>query len=377
MHKGVEKSLRGHMRKQLSVAKVNECVCRRASTPHRKSRPACREHLRDFLRSRRTSNLLTLVQLFRSRFACAFAACGCELAAGCTSVGLALAAFVVFGSAASAGSGEEKHPTKANAVPIGAPVERTIALKHLWTGEALNIVYKIGDVYQPDAMEKINNLLRDWRCKKTTAIDPRLIDVLYDLHQAVGGRGSIRVISGYRSEGYNASLLLAGRTVDPESQHMQGRAVDIVIPGVRGNALREAAVKLRVGGVGYYPYSWRSFVHVDTGPIRQWIEVDPNERRALHLQTPQRTRIHLDCSLTIASVFEKISRENAKAALPSGASADISSLNDSKIVHTCDTHELVHLAVLGRPKVASSVHRLPKKVRHRITHHKRHIRRHR
>lgn len=290
---------------------------------------------------------------------------------------LAVAVFMVFGSAALAASEKEAAQlSNANVAPVGTPVSRTIALKHMWTGESLNIVYKIDGVYQPEAMDKINYLLRDWRCKKTITMDPKLIDLLYDLHQAVGGRGSIRVISGYRSEGYNASLLRAGRTVDPDSQHMHGRAVDVVIPGVRGEALRDAAVKLRAGGVGYYPFSWRSFVHVDTGPVRQWIEVDPNERRAAQLYAPKRKHIRLDCSLTMASVFDSISRDNAKAALPAGASTETVSSKEIQNIHTCETRELLTLAVLGRPKVASSVRRLVKKTKPRIAHRKRRARRH-
>jgi len=198
------------------------------------------------------------------------------------------------------------------------PHERIIALKHHWTREELKLVYRIGDDYQPEAMAAISRLMRDWRCDKTAAIDPKLIDLLYELHQELGAGGFIRVISAYRSEGYNASLLRAGRTVDPDSQHTLGRAVDVIFPGVKADRLRAAAAAKGLGGVGYYPFSGPVFVHVDTGPARDWVETDPRLRRAL-APGARRQRFVLDCALTMDKVFEDIPEELAYAALPPGA----------------------------------------------------------
>ena len=116
---------------------------------------------------------------------------------------------------------------------LALPAERRILLKHHWTGEELSVVYRVGDAYQPQALASISRLLRDYRCNKIVPIDPKLIDLLYELSEELKPRGPVRVISGYRSEGYNASLLRAGRTVDPDSQHTLGHVVDVIFPGVR------------------------------------------------------------------------------------------------------------------------------------------------
>jgi len=201
------------------------------------------------------------------------------------------------------------------------PVERTISLKHHWTREELTVVYRIGDAYQPEAMTAINHLLRDYRCQKETQIDPKLIDLLYELRQELGVSDPIRVISAFRSEGYNASLLRAGRTVDPDSQHTLGHAADVIFPGVKADRLKAAAEAKGIGGVGYYPFSGPIFVHVDTGPIRHWVETDPKERRAMGLAISRQSHFVLDCALTREKVLAEISAERAYAALPPGASS--------------------------------------------------------
>lgn len=199
------------------------------------------------------------------------------------------------------------------------PVERRIALKHHWTREQVDVVYRVGDVYQPEAMAAINRLMRDYRCQKQTQMDPKLIDLLYDLSQELGVSGPIRVVSAYRSEGYNASLLRAGRTVDPDSQHTLGHAADVIFPGVKPDALRAAAEAKGVGGVGYYPFSGPVFVHVDTGPVRHWVERDPGERRVMAAPR-RRARLVLDCELTTDQALAEVSATQAYAALPDGAS---------------------------------------------------------
>ena len=229
-----------------------------------------------------------------------------------------VAACAAFAQAPEPRKGGGSEATGAIAAIRPEPSPRTIALRHHWTREQLKVVYRIGDVYQPEAMAEINDFLRDRRCGKTIEMDPRLIDLIYELHQELGGRGAVRVVSAYRSEGYNASLLRAGRMVDPNSQHMQGHAADIFFPGVPVDQVREAAIKRGAGGVGRYAFSWPAFVHVDTGPVRHWDEPDPREHKTGAI--PARGRFHLDCALRMADVFEKIPEEQAIAALPPGAS---------------------------------------------------------
>jgi uncharacterized protein YcbK (DUF882 family) len=49
---------------------------------------------------------------------------------------------------------------------------------------------------------------------------------------------------------------------------MQAEAIDIRLPGLSTARLRDAALELHRGGVGYYPVS--DFVHVDVGRVRHW-----------------------------------------------------------------------------------------------------------
>jgi uncharacterized protein YcbK (DUF882 family) len=232
---------------------------------------------------------------------------------------LALVVSIVVGAGAARAEPPGAVPNPVAESP-SFPLERRIALKHHWTGEELNLVYRIGDAYQPEAMAAINHLMRDYRCRQQTQMDPKLIDLIYELHHELGSAGFVRVISAFRSEGYNASLLRAGRTVDPDSQHTQGRAADVIFPGVKAERIRIAAEAKGVGGVGYYPFSGPVFVHIDTGPVRHWVEDDPKQRRAMGLSR-RRGRFVLDCSLTAEKVLEEISAERAYAALPEGAAA--------------------------------------------------------
>ena len=237
-------------------------------------------------------------------------------------LGLALALTVML---IGAGKGQAQ-TTEAASVPnppeeaaAALPQERRIALRHHWTREQIDVVYRIGDAYQPEAMAAINKLMRDYRCQKETQMDPGLIDLLYELQQQLKPTGPIRIVSAYRSEGYNASLLRAGRSVDPDSQHTRGHAADVIFPGVKPDALRAAAEARGLGGVGYYPFSGPVFVHVDTGPVRHWTERDPRERRVI--ATPKRRgRMVLDCSLTTEQALAEVSAAQVYAALPPGAS---------------------------------------------------------
>jgi uncharacterized protein YcbK (DUF882 family) len=219
-------------------------------------------------------------------------------------------------------------PGAAPAVPNEArlsevePETRRLRLKHHGTGETLDVVYRIGDAYQPEAMAQINHFMRDWRCNKSMAMDPKLIDRIYELHQHIGTGRTIRLVSGFRSEGYNASLLVSGRTVDPESQHMFGRAVDIFVPGLRTDTLKDAAEAQALGGVGHYPFSGPRFVHIDTGPQRHWTEMDPGARRRLGLAKKVRRRFKLNCEMTMADALREVSPIDAIAALPPGAAVN-------------------------------------------------------
>ena len=153
------------------------------------------------------------------------------------------------------------------AAATGGTRERRLALHNLHTGDEADVVYWRNGSYREVALERIDWVLRDHRAGEQTAMDRELLDLVYRLHAELDG-GSFGIISGYRSPATNAMLRSNGSGVAKRSLHMQGRAVDLRLPGVPTAQLRDAARALRVGGVGYYPRS--DFVHLDTGRVRYW-----------------------------------------------------------------------------------------------------------
>jgi uncharacterized protein YcbK (DUF882 family) len=145
---------------------------------------------------------------------------------------------------------------------------RSLSFEHTHTGERLAVTYAYGDSYVPPALLAISRLLRDFRNGETHVIDPSLLDQLHALATLVATGASFQVISGYRSPTTNRMLREHGRGVASKSLHLEGRAIDIRLPDVPLADLRDAALSLRAGGVGYYPTS--AFVHIDTGAVRRW-----------------------------------------------------------------------------------------------------------
>ena len=149
------------------------------------------------------------------------------------------------------------------------PVEHHLRLYHTHTGERIDIVYRRGDEYLQEAEERLDYFLRDHRTGDVKHYDPHVFDILSDLAASVGHPGGeIDIICGYRSPWSNEFLRARSSGVAKNSLHMQAHAIDIRIPGVNTLTLRDAALKLGRGGVGYYPRS--GFVHVDTGRVRTW-----------------------------------------------------------------------------------------------------------
>jgi uncharacterized protein YcbK (DUF882 family) len=147
--------------------------------------------------------------------------------------------------------------------------EHRLRLYHTHTGERIDIVYRRGDTYLPDAIAQLKTFLRDHRTQEAHEFDPRLFDLLEDLTTALGRPGTeIDVICGYRTPWSNAYLRNHSSGVAEHSLHMQAMAIDIRVPGTRISDLRDAALLLHRGGVGYYPQS--QFVHVDVGRVRWW-----------------------------------------------------------------------------------------------------------
>ncbi|TAL32300.1 DUF882 domain-containing protein [Phenylobacterium sp.] len=157
-------------------------------------------------------------------------------------------------------------PAWAQRLDIWEP--RRAVLHNLHTGEAFNEVYYANGSYLPDALAEANRVMRDWRTGDQTFIDPALFDALHSIQLKLETTQPFQVVSGYRSPKTNAMLRSRSKGVAEHSQHTVGKAVDIVVPGVDLANLRDAALDLGAGGVGYYPVS--NFVHVDTGRVRQW-----------------------------------------------------------------------------------------------------------
>ena len=154
-----------------------------------------------------------------------------------------------------------------------AAPERSLTLKHLHTHERLSLVYAEADTYRAPALQALNHLLRDHYSGDAGVMDPALFDLLHRVQASLGGRAAAQagyeVISGYRSPATNQHLKQTrGGGVAKRSLHMDGRAIDVRLNGVPLAELRDAALALRSGGVGYYPRD--GFVHLDTGRTRRW-----------------------------------------------------------------------------------------------------------
>jgi uncharacterized protein YcbK (DUF882 family) len=149
---------------------------------------------------------------------------------------------------------------------------RTLSLYQVHTKESITVTYMVKGRYVPSAMKKINYLLRDWRRNEVLAIDPKTVNLMWELHADLGSRAPIHIISGYRSPKTNAFLKRVGRNVAKKSQHMSGRAIDLYFPDVATKKIRNSALVRKVGGVGYYRSSGgpTGFVHIDSGNVRHW-----------------------------------------------------------------------------------------------------------
>jgi uncharacterized protein YcbK (DUF882 family) len=147
---------------------------------------------------------------------------------------------------------------------------RSLSLDNLHTGEKLAVTYWAEGAYIPGALAEVDTILRDFRTGERHPIAPGLLDLLALLRGQMETAAPFKVISGYRSPATNARLRSANEHsgVASQSLHMKGMAIDIRLDGRPLEALRDTALSLRAGGVGYYPAS--DFVHVDVGRIRRW-----------------------------------------------------------------------------------------------------------
>jgi len=152
--------------------------------------------------------------------------------------------------------------------PVRAADARQLSFYHTHTRLSLDVVYYQNGEYVDSALSEINRFLKDFRTGEITEINPELLDLLHDVRNELGSEAAYEVISAYRSPKTNEMLRSTTSGVAKKSQHLNGNAIDVRLRGVRTRTLRETALRMERGGVGYYPKS--DFVHMDTGPVRQW-----------------------------------------------------------------------------------------------------------
>ena len=148
------------------------------------------------------------------------------------------------------------------------PEQRRLAFFHTHTGETLDIVYARDGSQLAPALDRINEFLADFRTDDVGVMDPALLDILFDLRESLGSDEAFEVISAYRSPATNEMLRSQTTGVARDSQHLLGKAIDVRLRGTATSRLRDAAMAMERGGVGYYPDS--DFVHIDTGRVRSW-----------------------------------------------------------------------------------------------------------
>jgi uncharacterized protein YcbK (DUF882 family) len=148
--------------------------------------------------------------------------------------------------------------------------EKQLSFYHTHTRLGLDVTYARDGHYIDSALSDINRFLSDFRSHDSVAIDTELLDLIYDIRESLGSTGRYEVISAYRSSDTNE--MLRTRTGDSgvakKSQHLLGKAIDVRLDDVRLTRLRDAAIAMQRGGVGYYMES--NFVHIDTGAVRRW-----------------------------------------------------------------------------------------------------------
>ncbi len=149
-----------------------------------------------------------------------------------------------------------------------APSRRVLKLHNRNTDEILNVEYFVNGWYNPDALARLNHFLRDWREDAVEDFDVGVFDILYSLHREGDTQEPLQVISGYRTPRTNSRLRGSNPAVASNSYHTRAMAVDFRFPGVSTRHLRDRAVALEAGGVGFYGRS--NFLHIDTGPARSW-----------------------------------------------------------------------------------------------------------
>lgn len=157
-----------------------------------------------------------------------------------------------------------------SAIVANSERNRTISFFTVNAKETLTVQYMKDGKYIPEAMDKINWILRDWRRDEKANMDPALVDLVWEIHAELGSKEPIHVISAFRSRATNDMLRRTVGGQASESRHILGKAMDVMFPDVPLKRLRYAGLVHERGGVGYYPTSHIPFVHLDVDRVRAW-----------------------------------------------------------------------------------------------------------
>ena len=162
-----------------------------------------------------------------------------------------------------------------------AAFDRTLSFHNLNTGETVTVTYMRDGRYLPQGLAELDFILRDWRQDEAVEMDRWLLDLVWEVYRQTGSTQPINIISGYRSPTTNAMLRSLSNGVAQNSQHIHGNAMDIQFPDVDLVTLRNVAMRMQIGGVGFYPTSGSPFIHIDTGSVRHWPRMSRSQLAAV------------------------------------------------------------------------------------------------
>jgi uncharacterized protein YcbK (DUF882 family) len=157
-------------------------------------------------------------------------------------------------------------PGMARALPSAPPGPRRLRLTNPHTGETFDGPYRDENGVIPSAMADLAVFLRDFHSGEIIAMDVGVLDFLSAVMESVG-ETEAQILSAYRTRATNDMLARTTFGVAENSQHIFGRALDVHFGAKLGEAM-QAARAMQRGGVGWYPYS--GFIHIDSGPVRNW-----------------------------------------------------------------------------------------------------------
>ena len=220
--------------------------------------------------------------------------------------------------------------TVALTAAAAAAEDRSLKLFFTHTGERATITFKRDGRFDPKGLAQINRFLRDWRRNEPARMDPRLLDLVWEVYQRSGAKDYIHIVSAYRSPATNNMLRGRSRSsgVAKNSQHTLGKAMDFFIPGVKLAKLRAIAMQMQVGGVGYYPRSGSPFVHLDVGNVRAWPRMSRHELVRIF---PNGKTLHLPAdgkplpgyNVAMADYKRRVSSKSIMVASTAGASRSL------------------------------------------------------